>query len=161
MKVSQHAALWVAIAVTALVLLVLLRHILLPFVVGMALAYLLAPIVRQAGAARDQSSLRRPDRHLAAGLRLRRVHPGDAPAPHRRGGSSSSRTFPGYVARIQSLVTDANRPWLHKIMGHELQIEQSAAQIVTTVGGDWLDDASALAVVERAGLALPRSRCWS
>ena len=45
MKLSQHAALWVAIAVTALVLLVLLRHILLPFVVGMALAYLLAPIV--------------------------------------------------------------------------------------------------------------------
>jgi hypothetical protein len=45
MRITRHAALWIAIAVTALVMLILLRHILLPFVVGMALAYLLAPIV--------------------------------------------------------------------------------------------------------------------
>jgi predicted PurR-regulated permease PerM len=45
MKVSRHAALWISIALTALVLLVLLRHILLPFAIGLALAYLLAPII--------------------------------------------------------------------------------------------------------------------
>jgi predicted PurR-regulated permease PerM len=36
-------------------------------------------------------------------------------------------------------VTDANRPWLGKILGHELHGEPSAAQIVTTVGGRWLE----------------------
>src|SRR3954466_16314374 len=45
MKISRHASSWIAIAVTALVMLILLRHILLPFVVGMALACVQAPIV--------------------------------------------------------------------------------------------------------------------
>ena len=139
MKLSRHAALWITIAVTAVVLLVLLRHILLPFVVGMALAYLLAPIVSTL----ERRGINRAFATLTIVLLL--VFGFVAfifvmlPL---LGGEVAAfiETFPGYVARIQALVADANRPWLSKIMGHELHFEQSAAQIVTTVGGRWLDD---------------------
>src|SRR3954466_1021914 len=54
--------------------------------------------------------------------------------------SAFVETFPSYIARIQALVTDANRPWLGKMLGHELPSELSSAQILTTVGGRWLDE---------------------
>src|SRR3954469_1506132 len=139
MKVSRHVALWIAIAAIALVMLVLLRHILLPFVVGMALAYLLAPIVstlERLGINRAFATLTiillLVFGFVAFSLIMLPLLGGEVAA--------FVETFPGYVARIQALVTDANRPWLSKIMGHELHFEQSAAQIVTMVGGRWLDD---------------------
>src|SRR3954451_21876178 len=138
MKVSRHAALWISIALTALVMLILLRHILLPFVVGMALAYLLAPIVstlERLGINRAFATLTivllLVFGFVAFSLIMLPLLGGEVAA--------FIETFPGYVARIQALVTDANRPWLSKIMGHELHFEQSATQIVTTVGR-WLDD---------------------
>jgi predicted PurR-regulated permease PerM len=138
MRITRHAALWIAIAVTALVMLILLRHILLPFVVGMALAYLLAPIV---------SSLERLGINRAlATLTLVLLLVFGLVAfllltfPLLAGEVTAFvETFPDYVARIQALVTDANRPWLGKILGHELHGEPSASQIVTTVGGRWLE----------------------
>src|SRR5262249_39447270 len=48
--------------------------------------------------------------------------------------------FPGYVTRIQSLLTNANTPWLRSIAGHELHIEQSAVDFVTSRSSAWLDD---------------------
>src|SRR4029077_8416584 len=47
--------------------------------------------------------------------------------------------FPPYVTRLQSLVSDASSPWLHSIMGDELHIEQSSADVARTMGSDWLD----------------------
>ena len=45
MRIAQPAKFWIAVSVVALVALVLLRQILLPFVVGALLAYLLVPVV--------------------------------------------------------------------------------------------------------------------
>ena len=48
--------------------------------------------------------------------------------------------FPRYVARVQSLVMDASRPWLHND-GEELHFNESSIKIATTMGGAWLHDA--------------------
>src|SRR5215212_4407650 len=138
MKVSRHVALWIAIAITGLVLLILLRHILLPFVVGMALAYLLAPVVstlERLGVNRAFATvtivLLLVSGFVAFLLLMLPLLAGEV--------SALVETFPSYVTRIQALVADANWPWLGKILGHEPPVQPSAAQIVTTVGGRWLD----------------------
>jgi predicted PurR-regulated permease PerM len=48
--------------------------------------------------------------------------------------------FPRYVARMQSLIMDTSRPWLHKVMGEELHLDESSIKIATTMGGAWLDE---------------------
>jgi len=139
MRASRHTAIWLAIVVNALVMLILLRHILLPFVVGLALAYLLAPIV---------STLERlgVNRAFAALAIVLLLVSGIAAfllltLPLLAGEMTALvESFPSYIARIQALVTDANRPWLGKVLGHELPGELSSAQIVTTVGSRWLDE---------------------
>src|SRR3954452_7246317 len=140
MKVSRHAALWISIALTALVMLILLRHILLPFVFGLALAYLLAPIVstlERHGVNRAFATvaivLLLVSGFVAFLLLMLPLLAGEM--------SAFVETFPSYIARIQALVTDANRPWLGKILGHELPGELSSGQILTTVGSRWLDEA--------------------
>jgi predicted PurR-regulated permease PerM len=138
MKITRHAALWLAIAVTALVMLILLRHILLPFVVGMALAYLLAPIVstlERLGINRALATLTLV-LLLAFGIVAFLLLTFPLLAGEVTGFVES---FPAYLARIQALVADANRPWLGKILGHELHGEPSSTQIMTTVGGRWLE----------------------
>jgi len=138
MRVSRQAALWIAIAITGLVLLILLRHILLPFVVGMALAYLLAPIVstlERHGVNRAFATvtivLLLVSGFVAFLLLMLPLLAGEV--------SALVETFPSSIARIQALMADANWPWLGKILGHEAPVQPSAAQIVTTVGGRWLD----------------------
>src|SRR3954471_12031755 len=140
MKISRYAVLWIAIAVTALVILILLRHILLPFVVGMALAYLLAPIV---------STLERlgVNRAFATVTIVLLLVSGFVAflllmLPFLAGEMTALvESFPSDIARIQALMAESNRPWLGKILGRELPTDPSSAQIVTTVGGRWLDEA--------------------
>jgi predicted PurR-regulated permease PerM len=47
MRVTRPTLFWVAIAVIGIVMLVLLREILMPFVLGMLAAYLLEPLVER------------------------------------------------------------------------------------------------------------------
>src|SRR5215218_4067085 len=133
MRVSRHTAVWIAIAITALVLLILLRHILLPFAVGMALAYLLAPIVgtlERRGINRALATLTLVLLLVSGFVAfLLLVLP-----PLAGEVTGFAESFPAYLARIQALVVDANRPWLGKLLGHELPVKPSSAQLVTTLG---------------------------
>ena len=140
MKISRHAALWIAIAVTALVMLILLRHILLPFVVGMALAYVLAPIV----SALERLGVNRAFATVTIVLLLASGFVAFLllMLPFLAGEMTALvESFPSDIARIQALMAESNRPWLGKILGRELPTDPSSAQIVTTVGGRWLDEA--------------------
>ncbi|MFL5163516.1 MAG: hypothetical protein ACJ8CZ_13870 [Microvirga sp.] len=47
MTIARPTVFWITIAIIALVMLMLLHEILLPFAVGLALAYLLVPAVDQ------------------------------------------------------------------------------------------------------------------
>ncbi|MGO4816766.1 AI-2E family transporter, partial [Cupriavidus sp. 2MCAB6] len=60
--------------------------------------------------------------------------------------------FPRYLTRLQSLVSDASGPWLHNVMGGELHLEQSPADLAKSMGSSWLD--SFLRSLWSSGLAL-------
>ena len=95
----------------------ILREILLPFVAGMALAYLLDPLanrLERMGVNRLVATL---VHHRRVRARLR------APAfccscrswPAQLG--AFIEKLPGYVSRLQALAMDPNREWLRKILG--------------------------------------------
>lgn len=138
MRIAQPARFWIAVSVVALVVLVLLRQILLPFVVGALLAYLIVPVVdrlERFGMNRSLAALA-VFLPLVAGLIAFLLVMLPAIIGELR---FFVEEFPRYLTRLQSLVTDASRPWLHNVMGGELHIEQSSADLAKTMGSNWLD----------------------
>ncbi|RDI59782.1 AI-2E family transporter [Microvirga subterranea] len=139
MTVSRPTVFWVTIAIIALLMLVLLREILLPFAVGITLAYLLAPVV-------DRLERIGLNRSLAALMLVLLLVVGFVGLvlvmlPALVGELRFFvDEFPRYVTRVQALMADANRPWLHTLMGQELRIEESATHAVTAMGSAWLDE---------------------
>jgi predicted PurR-regulated permease PerM len=138
MKLARPATFWIAVCAVALVALVLLRGILLPFVVGILLAYLLVPAVDRL----ERFGVNRAVAALAVILPLIvgivaiilvmfPVIIGEV--------RFFIEEFPRYVSRLQSLATEASGPWMHSVMGDNLHIEQSSADIVKTMGSEWLD----------------------
>jgi predicted PurR-regulated permease PerM len=138
-KVSPSAAFWLSIAAVSLVLLVVLRHILLPFVIGLTLAYLLAPLVsilERKGINRAFATmsivLLVVSGFVAFTLVMLPALVGEITA--------FFEALPKYLARIQSLAADANHPWVRKIVGHELSFDQPSTPIISGAGGHWFDD---------------------
>jgi predicted PurR-regulated permease PerM len=138
MRLARPATFWITICAVALVALVLLREILLPFVVGALLAYLLVPAVDRL----ERFGMNRTFAALAVILPLIvgivavilvmfPVIIGEI--------RFFVEEFPRYVTRLQSLVTEASGPWMHSVMGKDLHIEQSSSEVVRTMGSRWLD----------------------
>jgi predicted PurR-regulated permease PerM len=150
MRFSQPAMFWIAVSAIVLVALVLLHQILLPFVVGALLAYLLVPAVdrlERFGISRSFAALV-VFLPLVAGfiaflLVILPVIIGEL--------RFFIEVFPRYVARLQSLVTDASHPWLRRIVG-DVHIEPSSANVASAMGSAWLD--SFLRSAWSGGLAL-------
>lgn len=139
MRIAQPATFWIVVSVVALVALVLLRQILLPFVVGALLAYLLVPAVdrlERFGIGRSFAAMA-VFLPLVAGFLAFLLVMLPAIIGEVR---FFVEEFPRYVTRLQSLVTDASGSWLHSVMGDELHIEQSSADVARTMGSAWLDD---------------------
>ena len=138
MRIARPATFWIAVSAVALVALVLLHQILLPFVVGALLAYLLVPAVdrlERLGIGRSLAALA-VFLPLLAGLVAFLLVMLPAIIGEVR---FFVDEFPRYVTQLQSLVTDASSPWLRSVMGDELHIEQSSADVARTMGSDWLD----------------------
>jgi predicted PurR-regulated permease PerM len=139
MTVSRPTLFWITISAIAVMALVLLRPILLPFAVGMTLAYLLVPAV-------DRLEHYGINRSLAALLLVLLLVVGFiglvlVMLPAIIGELRFFiEAFPRAVARVQSLMADSSRPWLHKLLGEELRIEDTASKEAAAMGGAWLDD---------------------
>ena len=116
MSFERQLAFWLATFIVVVLLLWLLSEILLPFVAGMALAYLLDPLDRTARAGRNgQEFGGAPDRRHVRGC-------GDHAALVDRADSRSQFTalianIPGYVTRLQTLLVQADWPWLGPLIG--------------------------------------------
>lgn len=137
MKGARPSVIWVGTLAVILLMVVLLRQILLPFVAGLALAYLLAPVV-------DRIERIGVNRTVAAlgivGLFVTGV-----------GGvlllvipllGTEIATFiekvPGYIGQLQAFANNPGRPWLRKLIGEGLSdAEQSAGQIAS-LAADWI-----------------------
>jgi predicted PurR-regulated permease PerM len=139
MKPTRPATFWIAVILAFVVVVVLLREILLPFVAGMVLAYLLNPLASRL----ERLGLNRLVATLAIiGLSLL-VIAGlivlTAPLVAREI-ATFIEDFPLLVQRLQGLATDPSRPWLRKVIGEGLgQAEQSIGEL-TTWAVSWLDD---------------------
>jgi len=139
MTVARPTLFWITIAILALLMLVLLRPILLPFAIGMMLAYLLAPVVDRL----EHVGIKRSLAALMVVLLLVVGFVGlvlvilPALVGELR---FFVDEFPRYVIRVQALMTDTSRPWLHALMGQELRIEQSATHAMAAMGSAWLDE---------------------
>jgi predicted PurR-regulated permease PerM len=139
MTVARPTIFWITVSAIALLALVLLRPILLPFAVGMALAYLLVPAVdrlERAGINRSLAALT-----LVLLLVVGIIGPVLVMLPAlveelRR----FLEDFPRAIARVQAIIADTSQPRLHEISGGELHIEESATRAAQTMGSAWLED---------------------
>ena len=137
MTFERQVMFWVAALVVLLGALWLLADILLPFVAGMALAYLLDPIARLAGRlgiGRAASAL-----IVITLVIVVLVVVAMLVAPvlsHQL--TAFVDNLPGYLTRLQSLVADPSRPWLSKIFGERLSDGGSSLGGLAAQGSGWI-----------------------
>ncbi len=133
---QRQLAFWLAAFVVFVLVLWLLSEILLPFVAGAAIAYLLTPVtdrIERLGVNRLAASfLIITLVVMALVLVILLVAP-------ILGGQLSSfiEKMPGYVTKLQSLVSDPSRPWVQKLLGAGLSTDKTIADLVTQ-GAGWL-----------------------
>lgn len=133
---QRQVVFWVAALVVFVLVLWLLSEILLPFVAGMAIAYLLTPLIDRM----ERAGINR----LAAALIiitlvvLALVYMILLIAPILGGQLASFiESVPGNVTKLQSLLTDPNRPWLQKI-GAGLNASDKSFTDLVTQGMGWV-----------------------
>jgi predicted PurR-regulated permease PerM len=133
---ERQAAFWLAALVVVVLVLWLLSEILLPFVAGLAIAYLLTPLtdrIEKAGVNRLAAALM-----IITLVVLVLVYLILLVAPIIGGQLSSFiENIPGYVTRLQSLLSDPSRPWVQKLVGVGFNADKSIGDLVTQ-GVGWL-----------------------
>src|SRR5919112_6707290 len=127
---------WLIVLAVLIVALWLLSEILLPFVFGLAIAYLLTPTVdrlQRMGVPRLAGSLL-----LITLVVLAFVLVVLLVAPLLGGQLASFiDNIPGYVTRLQAVISDPSRPWLQKIIGEGFNTDKSMGDLMTQ-GVGWL-----------------------
>lgn len=137
MRLERQVTFWVAVLVVLIAALWLLSDILMPFVAGMALAYLFDPLARRMvrlGVGRTAAALIIIALFVVAFVLLVILIVPLLGAEL----SAFIERIPGYVTRLQALVTDPNRPWLSKIVGERLPDASKSASILVAQGANWL-----------------------
>jgi predicted PurR-regulated permease PerM len=116
MTLTRQMTFWVLTLLVGILALWVLREILLPFVAGMALAYLLDPLanrLERMGVNRLVASLVIIGAFVLVFVALILVF---VPLLTGQVGAFIEK-LPGYVQRLQALAMDPNREWLRKIVG--------------------------------------------
>ena len=137
MSLERQVAFWIVALAVLVGLLWLLSDILLPFVAGMALAYLLDPIARRAerlGIGRAVSALVIVTSFIVVLVVLTMMV---APVLSDQVAAFLDN-LPGYLARLQSLVFDPSRPWLAKIFGERLPDASKSLGGLVTQSSGWI-----------------------
>ena len=133
MKYQRPLIFWIVAAVILAGTIVLLREILLPFLVGIALAYLLDPLVirlERLGLGRSGAALGIIGLFYVTIIALIIVL---TPILGQEVATFIEK-FPTYVTRLQALADDPSRPWLHKIISEGLSEAQQSTGELTTFG---------------------------
>jgi predicted PurR-regulated permease PerM len=137
MNVARPSVLWIAAVAAIALAVVLLREVLLPFVAGIALAYLLAPAVERLerlGLNRTVAALGIVTLFLVGFVGVLVVI---LPYLGMEVADFIEKT-PQYVAQLQAFAAHPGRPWLRKLIGKGVSdVEQSAGQFAT-LAADWI-----------------------
>ena len=139
MNLTRPVAFWIAVLAAVIVAVVLLREVLLPFVAGMLLAYLLDPLairLERLGMNRLIATLTIVGLFVFGVTALIILT-----APVVVGELAYFiDNFPLYIKRMQGLATDPNRPWLSKLVGEGLAYAEQSVGELTTLATAWLRD---------------------
>lgn len=114
----------------------LLSEIMLPFVAGLAIAYLLTPLtdrLERLGVSRLAAALL-----IITIVVLALIYLILLVAPILAGQLLSFfESVPGYITKLQSLLSDPSRPWLQKLLGAGFSADKSISDLMTQ-GVGWL-----------------------
>ena len=129
MSTSRPILFWIATFAATMAVVVLLHQVLLPFVAGMVLAYLLDPLANRV----ERLGVNRLVATLAiiafAVALITAMFILTVPVIIREL-SHFVEQFPLYVRRVHTLATDPDRPWLSKIVGEGLgETERSISEL--------------------------------
>jgi predicted PurR-regulated permease PerM len=143
MTLTRQMTFWVLTLVVGVLVLWVLREILLPFVAGMALAYLLDPLanrLERLGINRMVASLVIIGAFVLLFIALLLIF---VPLLSGQIGAFFEK-LPGYITRLQALAMDPNREWLRKIVGDGVAdaqisdiVKQGAGWTATFLKGLW------------------------
>jgi predicted PurR-regulated permease PerM len=139
MHPTRPLTFWIVTLALVTMMVVLLRQVLLPFVAGMALAYLLDPLVNRLeriGMNRAAATL------LILGLFILGVITLLVVAIPIIGAEIAflAESLPAYIKRVQALVVNPSHPWISKIIGAGLSEAQQSSGELASVGASWLAD---------------------
>jgi predicted PurR-regulated permease PerM len=137
MTFERQVAFWLAVLAVLALVLWLLGPILLPFVAGMALAYLLDPLtnrLQRLGISRLVAALAVIGVFVFAFVLLILII---API---LGGQLAAfiDKIPEYVGRVQALLADPSRPWLRRIVGDSFSGGDKSVGDLVSQGAGWL-----------------------
>lgn len=152
MTLTRQMTFWVLTLLVGILALWLLREILLPFVAGMALAYLLDPVanrLERLGVNRLVASLAIIGAVVLVFVALILVF---VPLIVSQIGAFFE-SLPNYVQRLQGLALDSNRDWLRKVVGDSVAdvqigdlVKQGAGWMTTFLKGLWSGGQALLSV---------------
>ena len=153
MTLTRQMTFWVLTLVVTLLVLYVLREILLPFVAGMALAYLLDPLanrLERLGVNRLVATLVIIGAVVLMFVILMLIF---VPILSAQLGAFIEK-LPGYVSRIQALAMDPNREWLRKFVGEGVAdaqvsdlVKQGAAWGATFLRSLWSGGQALISIV--------------
>jgi predicted PurR-regulated permease PerM len=136
-NVARPSVLWIATLAVVVGVVVLLRDILLPFVAGIALAYLLDPVVERI----ERLGVNRTIAALGiVGLFIIGVGGVMVLVTPLLGTEVVDfiEKVPQYIGQLQAFANDPGRPWLRKIIGEGLNEAEQSAGHLTTVAAGWI-----------------------
>lgn len=137
MTLTRQMTFWVLTLLAVVLVLYVLREILLPFVAGMALAYLLDPTsrrVEQLGVGRGIAALIIMALVIVILVAVAMVV---LPVIGDQIGAFLDN-LPHYIRRLQSLVSDPNRPWLARLFGGNFPDAGKSIDALVTQGSGWI-----------------------
>jgi predicted PurR-regulated permease PerM len=136
MMFTRPIVFWIAMFAALVAAVALLREVLLPFVAGMAIAYLLDPLasrMERLGMNRLLATLVIVAAFIiAAGVLLFFTVP---VVIHEL--SSFIESMPAYVKRLHALASDPSHPWLSKMIGEGLSQAEISLGELTTLASSW------------------------
>jgi predicted PurR-regulated permease PerM len=137
MSFPQHVLFWSAAVVVAGLVLWVLSPVLLPFIVGIVLAYLLNPVtnrLQRLGVNRTVAALLVVTLFVLAFVLLILII---APIVGNQLAAFVEK-IPEYIRRVQELLTDPSRPWLRNLVGEGVAGADKAVGDLLTQGAGWL-----------------------
>jgi predicted PurR-regulated permease PerM len=134
---GRQLTFWIATCVVIILMMWLLREILLPFVAGMALAYLFNPLanrLERLGIDRLVASLAIIGVFVLSFIVLILLI---API---LGGQLAAfiEKLPSYIGKLQSVLADPSRPWLQRVLGDKMTSTDASLGDLVTQGAGWL-----------------------